>query len=183
MARPPQRKLTYEDYAAFPDDGIRRELINGEVYELTGPNIRHQRIVGRLIAALYPHVGEGKGRGEVLVSPLDVVLSPHDVVEPDIVYVDETRLGTLTPANVQGAPTLAIEVVSDPRHDRVRKLNLYARAGIPVYVIVDPNDDQIEVYPHGGSGYGAPTIFRPGDTLTLDVLPGFSIDVAALLRR
>ncbi|MGH2830096.1 MAG: Uma2 family endonuclease [Actinomycetota bacterium] len=183
MARPPQKRLTYDDYAAFPDDGIRRELIHGEVYELTpAPTVRHQRILGRLHVALYSWVS-ASGRGEVLVSPVDVLLSRHDVVQPDIVYVDDSGSGTLTEANIQGVPTLAIEIVSDPRHDRVRKLNLYANAGIPVYVIVDPDDDRVEGYRHTGRGYGPPAIFRPGDVLTLNQPPGFSIDVAELLRR
>jgi Uma2 family endonuclease len=41
-------KLTYDDFALFPDDGMRHELIDGEHYVTSSPNTRHQRILGRL---------------------------------------------------------------------------------------------------------------------------------------
>jgi hypothetical protein len=42
------RKLTYDDFLLFPDDGQRHELIDGQHYVTPSPNIRHQDISGRL---------------------------------------------------------------------------------------------------------------------------------------
>ena len=182
MAVAPDRLLTYEDYAAFPDDGIRREIVNGEVYELSAPKVRHQRLVGRLYVALVLYVSE-HGGGEVFVSPIDVLLSKHDVVQPDVVFVASDRAAIVTEPNLRGAPTLVVEVVSDPRHDRVRKRALYARADVSEYWIVDPDADRIEIHRLGPDGYGKPEILEGGDVLSTTLLPAFTLDVAGALER
>jgi Uma2 family endonuclease len=176
------RGLTYEDYAAFPDDGIRREIVGGEVYELNAPTTRHQRLVLALARKLADHV-DAHGLGEVFVSPLDVLLDEHDIVQPDIVFVAATHAGIVTDPNLKGIPDLLIEVVSDPRHDRIRKRDLYARAGVTEYWIVDPDADRIEIYRLRPDGYPKPEILEPGDELRSAVLPGFGLDLTELFAR
>lgn len=182
MAVRPDHRLTYEDYAAFPDDGIRRELVDGEVYVTPSAITRHQNLVGRVFLALAKHV-EQFGGGQVFVAPYDVLLSDNDVVQPDVVFVDDSRLDVITSKHIRGAPTLAVEILSDPRHDRVRKRALYERAGIPWYWILDGDADRVEVHRLSDGRYGAPTIVEPPATLTLDALPGFALDLAALFLR
>jgi len=182
MVLEPHRLLTYEDYVAFPDDGIRREIIDGEVYELSAPKVRHQRVVGRLFRALADHVDAHAG-GEVFISPIDVLLGKHDIVQPDVVFVADDRAAIVTEPNLVGTPTLLAEVVSDPRHDRVRKRALYARAGVVEYWIVDPDADRIEVHHLAEGRYGKPEIIEPGETLTTGLLPGIRLDVTTLLAR
>lgn len=182
MAVEPRRLLTYEDFLAFPDDGIRREIVDGEALVTPAPNIRHQDLIGYMFNALYDHV-RVHGGGRVLVSPVDVRLSEHDIVEPDIVFVADDRAVILEEKYILGAPSLTVEVVSDPRTDRLRKRDLYARAGVPVYWIVDPDADRVEVYRLIGASYGKPEILEPGETLTLEGLPGLEIDLSELFRR
>ena len=67
----------------FPEDGLRHELIDGVHYVTPSPAVVHQRLVGRLHGALFEYF-EARQAGEVFVAPLDIVLSPHDVVEPDL---------------------------------------------------------------------------------------------------
>ena len=174
--------FTYEDFVHFPDDGQRYELVDGEVYVTPSPSTCHQDIVLRLARRIADHL-DRHGGGRVYVSPLDVVLSSTDVVEPDVVFVAEADAGKITRSNIQGAPTLAIEVLSDPRHDRVRKRRLYARFGVPEYWIVDPDGDRVEVHRLEDGGYGAPIVFEPGATITSALLPGLEIDVADLLAE
>ena len=183
MAVLPRSKLTYGDYASFPDDGIRRELIDGEVHVTPSPVTRHQRIALRMARSLADHV-DAHHAGEVFVAPYDVVLSRHDVVQPDVLFVATLDTGIVTEANIQGSPTLVVEVVSDPRMDRVRKRELYARHGVPEYWIVDPDADRVEVYRlEGGASYPKPSILEPGDALGSPSLSQLSIDVAGLLAR
>lgn len=174
--------VTYDDLAAFPDDGLRREIIDGELIVSPSPKTRHQRLVGRLYLALGTHI-EQKGGGEVFVAPFDVVLSDVNVVEPDLLFIAGDQSQILTDANVQGAPALAIEVVSDPRMDRVRKRDLYARFGVLEYWVVDPDADRVEVYRLQARGYAKPEILEPGETLTYERLPGLKIDLAVLFAR
>jgi Uma2 family endonuclease len=179
MAVRPEQLLSYEDYLNLPDDGVRREIVEGEVLVTPSPNIRHQMLVGFLFNALYNHVRVERG-GLVFVSPLDVRLSDHDIVEPDVIYVADERSEIIRKNFMLGSPSLLIEVVSDPRTDRVRKRALYARAGVPEYWIVDPEADRVEVHRLSKDTYGKPEIVEPGDTLRTGLLPGLAIDVAEL---
>lgn len=180
MSVRPASPWTYEDYLDFPDDGKRYEIVGGEVFVTPAPNIRHQDIVGWLFVRLYEHV-ERHGGGRVFVAPLDVVLSSTDVVEPDIVFVADADTDRITAANLQGPPTLAVEVLSEARHDRVRKRRLYAQFGVAEYWIVDPEGERVEVYRLDGQTYPTPTLLEAGTELSTGHLPGFSIDVAMLL--
>jgi len=182
MAVDHSRLLTYEDYAAFPDDGTRREIIQGRVVVTPAPTTRHQRLVLRFGALFHDHLRQ-HGGGEAFIAPTDVLLSEHDIVQPDVLFIADERGEIVTEANIAGTPTLAIEIVSDPRTDRVRKRDLYARTGAAEYWIVDPDADRIEVHRLDGSTYGKPKIYERGETLTTPLLPGLHVDLEDLLRR
>lgn len=173
---------TYADLATFPDDGLRREIIDGELIVTAAPYIRHQRIVRRLAFLFEAHI-QRHGGGEMLFAPADVVLSDINVVEPDLLFVPDDLMEILKEKNIQGAPALVVEVVSDTRMDRIRKRDLYARSGVPEYWVVDPDADRVEVYRLAGETYAKPEILEPGETLTYDRLPGLGIDLAALFVR
>lgn len=174
--------LTYADLAAFPDDGLRRELLDGELIVSPSPIVRHQEVLGRLHLVVGGHVAE-RGGGKVYVAPLDVVLSDRNVVEPDLLFVADSQLEILTEKNVQGAPALAVEVVSNSRIDRVRKRDVYARFGIPEYWVVDPDADRVEIYRLEGDRYAKPEILETGDELAFDRLPGLRISLRSLFER
>jgi len=173
---------TYADLATFPDDNLRREIIDGELIVTAAPYLRHQRLLRELAWAFLSHL-KTHGGGEMLFAPADVVFSDINVVEPDLLFVTDDRLSILTEKNIQGAPALVVEVVSDTRLDRVRKHDLYERFGVPEYWIVDPEADRVEVYRLTGDGYAKPEIVEPGETLTYGRLPGFEIDLTQLFAR
>ena len=170
-------KLTYEDYASIPDDGRRHEIIDGEHYVNPAPSFKHQIVIARLISALYIHV-ERHALGIVVPSPVDVVLGRHDIVQPDIIFISHARTHLVTPANLQGAPDLAIEVLSMNRnYDEQVKFALYERAGIPEYWIVDPFADTVRVFRLSNRGY---VPVPESDTLTSPLLAGFQLRIADL---
>jgi Uma2 family endonuclease len=174
--------LTYADLEAFPEDGLRRELIDGELIVSPSPKTRHQVLLGRLFLSFGNYVNE-HGGGTVFLAPLDVLFSDRNVVEPDLIVIAEAETGIITEKNIQGVPSLLIEIVSDPRLDRVRKRDLYATFGVPQYWIVDPDVDRVEVYRLEGGRYSKPEILEPGDALELDIFPGFRLDIARLFER
>jgi Uma2 family endonuclease len=167
---------TYDDYVDFPDDGRRYEIVTGEVHVTPAANTRHQDLVLFVVRRIADHV-DRHGGGRVFVAPYEVVLSPTDIVQPDVLFVADPATHRITKANLQGSPTLAVEVLSDPRHDRVRKRQLYARYGVEEYWIVDPDGDRVEVYRLADGRYPTPTLLEVGATLTT----GLSIDVTELL--
>jgi Uma2 family endonuclease len=139
--------LTYEDFAALPDDGNRYELHEGELSVTPAPGARHQLTIGNLYLILAPYV-RASGRGQIFLSPFDCIMTNITVVEPDLVYIDDARLTLLSERALEGSPTLAIEVVSpySIRIDRRRKLALYAAHDVTWYWIVDPLARTIEAY-------------------------------------
>jgi Uma2 family endonuclease len=174
--------LTYADLASFPDDGLRRELLDGELIVSPAPRLRHQDVVGRLHLAFGNHIAH-HGGGRVYMAPADVVFSDTTVLEPDLLFVAEAQLDILTEANVQGAPSLVVEVLSNPRMDRVRKRDAYARFRVGEYWIADPDADRVEIYRLEGDRYPKPEILEPGEILQTPLLTGLRIDVAELFRR
>jgi Uma2 family endonuclease len=177
-ASAPAVKLTYDDFLLFPDDGKRHELIDGEHYVTPSPNVSHQRVAGTLFGVMWTHL-QSHPIGEVFMAPLDVVMSRHDVVEPDILYVsNDRRAQILTTSNVQGAPDLAIEVTSKGtrKRDETIKRRLYER-GVSEYWVVDPEIAVVRIYRREGDRFARATELsrEAGDVLTTPLLPGFEI--------
>ena len=130
--------LTYDRMHAAPDDGLRRELLGGDLYVSPAPSPEHQSIVAELVSILLVYAKRHGGRA--YPSPVDVVFSEVDAVQPDVVYVSRERLSIVGAKNLQGAPSLLVEVMSPSSSDidPGRKLTTYARYGVPEYWIVDP---------------------------------------------
>ena len=145
MAHQPQ-VFTYDDLQRMPDDGLRREVLGGELSVTPAPNTAHQRIVRHLLVALDTYAT--RTGGEVFQAPYDVYFSPLDAVQPDLVFLAADRLALIGEQRVSGAPSLVIEVLSPEsvQRDRVRKRALYARYGVPEYWIVDPEHRTIEMH-------------------------------------
>ena len=183
MYTEPSVRMTYEDYLLIPEDGKRHEIIDGIEYVAAAPNVRHQRIIGRLFTRLYNHVEE-TGAGEVFVAPVDNILSDIDVVQPDILFVSDRRAGIVEGHGLVEAPDLVIEVLSpsNRRHDEVRKLQLYERFRAGEYWILDPERDTATVYRLEGERYGKPRLLQAdvGDRLTTPLLPNWEIALAGL---
>ena len=174
-----QVRFTYEDLRLFPDDGLRRELIDGEVYVTPSPTSRHQRVVTNLAfrIGLYLH---DNPLGEVFVAPLDVIFSvDDDVTEPDILYVSNERASIISERGIEGAPDWLIEVTSPStrKRDFTLKLKRYQRYGVRLYWIVDLEAEMIHVWEEGGH-----EVFEADDTLSVSLLPGFSLAAGEILR-
>jgi Uma2 family endonuclease len=169
--------LTYADYAELPDDGRGYELHEGELSVTLSPGTRHQRVKGNLFPALLHHIRAHR-LGELFIAPMDCILSDITVVQPDILFVDAEHASLVSERAIEGAPTLAVEILSPStvQIDRRRKAQLYASHGVPWYWIVDPVEQEVEAYALESSSYrlaaqlaGAePTALPPFDDLLLD---------------
>jgi len=173
--------LTYADLEAFPEDNFRRELIDGELIVTAAPSTRHQRAVLELGAALLAH-SKAKG-GEAYVAPTDVFFSDTNVVEPDVLFVRAEHVDRVEKKFVRSAPDLVLEVSSPStrRLELVRKLELYARFGVPEYWFVDLDAERVEVYRLAAGGYVRPILLGRSDRLESPEVPGFGIGVDDLL--
>lgn len=179
-------KLTYEDYLYFPEDGRRHELIDGEHYVTAAPNLKHQTAVLNISSDLRDFVRPRK-LGKVWVAPVDVVLSDNDVVQPDIVFLSRDRMSLAAEgANLQGAPDLAVEVLSPAtrRTDAVMKRHLYEKFGVREYWLVDPELEKVEVYRLWDGRYrrAAELSAEGGDVLKSPLFPGLEIVLAEIFE-
>ncbi|MBA2518102.1 MAG: Uma2 family endonuclease [Chloroflexia bacterium] len=95
---------TYPDLAGMPDDGNRYEIIGGELIVSPGPSTNHRRVVNRLSTRLSLHVWAGD-LGEVFTAPVDVVLSPYNAIQPDILFVSRDHSIVRTADSSMDRPT------------------------------------------------------------------------------
>jgi len=177
-----QTKLTYADYVAFPDDGLRHEIIDGEHYVTPSPVTRHQRILRDLLYLSETYLRRHP-IGEILCAPFDVVLSNYDVVVPDLVYISKARTQLITQKNLQGAPDLVIEILSAGTRSRDRwlKRDLYERVGVQEYWVVDPDDDAVDIYRRAGETFAEPRRHTRGNIVRTPPLPDFELPVSKIL--
>ena len=105
-------------------------------------------------------------------------------------FVSAARRRIITTRGCEGPPDLVVEVLSpsNPRHDLERKRELYARHGVPEYLILEPNDETVLALaePAVGTGegtYGSERLYRSGDTLTIAAIPGLVVAVADIFAE
>ncbi len=173
------RPLTYDDLLATPDDGKRYEIIGGELVVSPSPNTEHQWASGDLFGEMRSHVRE-YDLGVIFSAPIDVMLSPHQFVVPDIVFVSRERGHIIAKQYIDGAPDLIVEIVSpsSQRRDRVTKAALYAMAGVREYWIVDLEAKVVDVFRlHDGRYERIPV---ENGIARSEVLAGFTIEAARL---
>lgn len=141
-----KKKYTYEDYLKTPDDK-RYELLEGELHMTPSPVIEHQRISGKLDFELRKFIADND-LGEVFYAPCDVHFDDENVVQPDIMFISKNRLGIIGEKNIQGAPDLTIEIISENSADRdmIQKKRLYAKFGVKEYWIVIPEEKSVDIY-------------------------------------
>ena len=138
--------FTYREFALLPEDGNKRwELIDGDFFVSPAPSSRHQTVSRKLQQALMTQL-EDPGIAQVFDAPVDVILTDTDVVEPDLVIIRDPERVSLR--GIEGAPDVIIEILSpfNPERDRYLKKALYARCGVPEYLIVDPAFSRVEVW-------------------------------------
>lgn len=143
----PKTKLGYAEYCCYPDDGNRHEIIDGDHYMNPVPSTYHQAVSMRLAYLLFGLI-EGNHLGRVFFAPIDVQLSDHDIVQPDLIVIVKDRVQMITPAKIKGAPDLIIEILSPStrENDMTLKKELYQRTGVKEYWIVDPEDQSLKQF-------------------------------------
>ncbi|MFN8592301.1 MAG: Uma2 family endonuclease [Thermomicrobiales bacterium] len=174
------KRLTYDDLEDIPQEreGDRHEIIGGELIVTPAPIPAHQIISSNIIYALN-HFVRGAKLGIVLPAPIDIRLTPDNVLIPDIVFVASDRSHVIGPRAIDAPPDLVVEILSPGtrQRDLTVKRALYARFGVREYWIVDPQartvavlalvDDRYDAIPATSAGALQSRVL-PGLALTLD---------------
>jgi Uma2 family endonuclease len=174
--------VTAEELWELPDDGMRRELVRGDLREMTPAGWEHGRVAAAAGALLFAHTRE-TGAGAVCGAETGFVLArdPDTVRAPDAALVSRERVDAVgrVPKFWPGAPDLAVEVVSpEDRFGEVEEKALdWLAAGTVAVLVLDPERRTATVYRGAGDAH----VHTTGDTLDLtDAVPGWRIAVSEL---
>jgi Uma2 family endonuclease len=181
---PQPRRYTYDEWVAeFPETNQPSELHDGEPVMAPAPFFEHQMAAFRFQRLLDDWVTQRK-LGEVIGAPIDMVLSPHRTVQPDVAFIARDRLDIIRGA-IRGPADLVAEVVSlsSREKDRIEKRDLYEQYGIREYWILDPEAQTIDVLHLEASTYVLVTRARAGQTADSRLLPGFRVAVDEVLAQ
>ena len=150
--RPVERLATYDDLLALPE-GVRGEVIAGQIETAPSPLPEHSRAVGVLSDEIGLPVDRRHGRGGPggwwIFSDIDVRLSPNDIVRPDLVGFRRERLPEPWGKRpIDLVPDWVCEILSpsNAAYDRVKKANLYASSRVPFMWLVDPAERVLEAF-------------------------------------
>jgi Uma2 family endonuclease len=178
-------RFTAADLERMPDiEGVRYEIIDGELYVSRAPGEPHQYVCTTLILALESWSRQ-TGAGITVPAP-GVVFSEDNDVIPDLVWISHQRRAEALDEkrHYRRAPELVVEVLSPGAANRVRdrdaKLGLYSRQGVLEYWIPDWEAQLVEVYRQRAGALRLVATLGDGDVLTSPIFPGFSCPVASL---
>ena len=165
--------FTYLDLENFPEDGLRREIIGGELIVTAAPSTRHQKIVDEIFFIIRAFL-KSYPVATVFMAPTEVLFDGQESVQPDVFVVLKDGSATIEEKRVLGAPDWIIEVLSPATHDYDlnTKRKLYQRYSV-VYWVVDPIDEKILVWDEGGK-----KVYGKGDEIKVSALPEFRLSVA-----
>jgi Uma2 family endonuclease len=190
------RRYTYADYLGWDDD-VRRELINGFVYALSAPLLKHARITRNLSYWINEFIQKRrrkvKSKCEIFYAPFDVRLSfegetaddrIYTVVQPDIcVICDPSKLDR---RGCLGAPDLIVEVLSPSTasRDLNEKFHLYETAGVREYWVISPDDETLNVFIMQENGkYGEGIMYAKKGKAPVHIFEGLYIDLGKLFAE
>ena len=144
-------RYTSADLELLPDiEGVRYEIIDGDLYVSKQPHACHQFACTRLASDLNQWDRQ-TGIGITLIAPGLIFAEDADIA-PDVVWVSRERLQYAMDdaGHLRAAPELVVEVLSpgreNERRDRDLKLRLYSRQGIQEYWIVDWRLHTVQIY-------------------------------------
>jgi Uma2 family endonuclease len=177
-----KKKYTIEDYNLL-EEGAPFQLINNELIISPSPNSIHQAISSRLSQIILNFLDEKEQDGYVAVS-MEVVFDDNNVFQPDILYVSAERTNDVVKERVEGAPDLAIEILSPSNayYDLRQKKSVYEKYGVKEYIIIDPIAQNADLYVLKDGAYYLHQTAQKTEYLNSVVLPGLAINLSKLFR-
>ena len=182
----PAKGFTYQDYLEMPEEpGVRFEILEGMLVKEPSPNVMHQRVSRRLQRILVDFFEEFDPEGEVFYSPLDVTFGDITVVQPDLLYVSGEQKQIIEDTRIDGPPSLIVEILSlsTIRKDRLRKMQIYQKAEVRHYWLLDPKEKTLECYALQNGLYARVASGMDDDVVEHPNFKGLAIDLAAIWQQ
>jgi Uma2 family endonuclease len=177
-------RMTSEELLRLPDDGKRRELVQGELREMAPAGGRHGDVAGALHVLLGHYVREQRlGKVPAAETGFLVGRNPDTVRAPDVCFIARDRVPpTGSPRGYWDlAPDLVAEVVSpnDTAAEVQSKVQMWLETGVRLVWVVYPDTRSVMAY----ESLKEISTFTTGDTLSGDnVVPGFECSVSEIFE-
>ena len=176
--------VTAEQLYGMPHDGMRYELVEGELRMMSPSGWKHGEVVGVFHTLLGSHIRQHR-LGVIFGAETGFKISesPDTVRAPDIAFIAKENLPADEPKEGfwPGAPDLAIEVLSpsDQAEEVAAKTKMWLDSGVQQVWIVDPRKKSLTVHRSSGevSVFNNDQLFESGE-----IVPGFSMSVAELIE-
>jgi Uma2 family endonuclease len=175
--------VTRYDYQEMPEGPPYYQVIEGDLVMWPAPDTFHQSIAGRIHGIIWQFL-EKHPLGEVFIAPLDVFLTDVNVYQPDVIFISKKRRSIIGKHGIEGAPDLAVEVLSPGtgRFDKGSKRKIYARTGVRELWLVDPEARRIHIYQLARNAEVPAATYDDHATFTSPLLPGLRIKTASVFK-
>jgi Uma2 family endonuclease len=174
------RLMTADEFLAIPDDGLRHELVRGEVTTMSLPGGEHGEIAGEIFWLVTNHV-KAKKLGKTYAAETGFLIErdPDTVRGADVGFIRAERLAGITnpKKHIPFAPDLTVEVLSpnDQPEAVEEKVQEWLAAGSVAVWVADPATKTVTVFRPGAS----PLRLTENQEISAeDILPGFRCLVA-----
>jgi Uma2 family endonuclease len=179
------RRLDWEAYLRWEDDLTHYEIIDGEVYLLPTPTLKHQLVQAKLMDRIRSYLNLNR-LGELLAAPFDFVVrrEPLRTRQPDLFFLSSARESEwrdrLSEPRLEIAPDLVIELLSpsDTYQRWKEKLQDYHQLGVREVWAVDVEAGEIEVLVREEGGYRSLGWFSGEQLVPTQVLTGLTLTPA-----
>ncbi len=173
---------TVDDFFAIVKDGEKADLINGVIYMASPDSPRANKIACFIWGLIRGYADARDLGGECYVSRVAFVIDDAHSPEPDVAYLRAERAHLEASDRVNGAPDIAVEIVSHDSVHRDYELNreMYEAAGVPEYWLIDPLDSTAEFLILRDGRY-QPAGLEDGRRFRSTVIPGFWLEIHWLL--
>ncbi|MYT68690.1 Uma2 family endonuclease [Streptomyces sp. SID8367] len=159
----------------------RVEVLKGNIVVTPPPDGPHQETLDEL-GYLFRQVG-GRDAGIKALAGIGLWLGtgPDDRAEPDWAIVETDYKDAHVKQNYYAANVfrLVLEVTSSNwENDLITKVESYAAARIPVYVVADRKHDQVVLFSEPlGESYGERTVYKRGETVPVPKSVGVALEL------
>ncbi|MBT1278432.1 Uma2 family endonuclease [Thermoanaerobacter sp. CM-CNRG TB177] len=182
------KKYTYADYLTWSEEE-RWEIINGVPHLQAAPTWQHQAVLLELARQFANYLQDKSCR--VFTAPFDLRIpeanekdeETTNVVQPDIIIICDNS--GLKKTGYYGVPELIIEVVSPStgQKDKIEKFNLYEKAGVKEYWIVEPDEKVVMVFTLEEGRYGRPQMYSEEDKVKVSIFDNLVIELKPVFER
>ncbi len=180
-----EKRYTYQDYLEMPEEpGYRVEILEGILVKEPPPNVVHQRVSRRLQRILEDYFWKSDPEGEIFDAPLDVTFQDITVVQPDLLYISGKQKQIVKDARIDGPPALVVEILSpsSTRKDRLQKMQIYQKAHVHHYWLVDPVEKTLECFALREGLYTLVATGMEDEVVVYPNFEGLSVDLSVLWR-